>query len=170
MNKCITIFLLTFSAFLAEAQTLSVPEAIQPPLAQHSALSLHAQGEQLYQCTVAAGVYAWEFVKPEAKLYRQQQLIGTHSQGPSWRDNTGGYVKAKLLAEIADPKAASIPWLLLKVVKQQGHGLLSTTSYINRVNTVGGLKPITGCDSNHLGLVKGVSYSADYIFYQPNHD
>jgi hypothetical protein len=46
--------------------------------------------------------------------------------------------------------------------------LFSGVSFINRVNTHGGLVPVSGCDSNHLGTEKRVAYSANYIFYTKN--
>jgi hypothetical protein len=40
------------------------------------------------------------------------------------------------------------------------------TSFIQRLNTVGGLAPSTGCDSpSNLGNLAFVPYQADYFFY-----
>ena len=50
--------------------------------------------------------------------------------------------------DVVEPDA--IPWLLLEVVGSEygptgGHRLTETT-YIQRVNTIGGLAPSSGCD------------------------
>jgi len=60
---------------------------------------------------------------------------------------------------------SSISWLLVEVVTHKGNGLFSEVSFINRINTHGGLPPMSGCDSNHLGSEKRMAYTADYIFY-----
>jgi hypothetical protein len=64
----------------------------------------------------------------------------------------------------------SIPWLLLEAVGTKrgptGGSMLSATTYIQRVNTSGGLAPSLTCsESENLGVTKFVSYEADYIFY-----
>lgn len=64
----------------------------------------------------------------------------------------------------------SIDWLLLEVVGAvdgpTGGDTLTKTTFIQRVNTVGGLPPKTGCASQaDLGNQAFVDYTADYFFY-----
>ena len=64
----------------------------------------------------------------------------------------------------------SIAWLLLEVVGAEdgptGGDTLTKTTFIQRVNTVGGLAPSTGCASpGDLGNQAFVDYTADYFFY-----
>jgi hypothetical protein len=65
----------------------------------------------------------------------------------------------------------AIPWLLLQVVGAQ-HGptegaTLTKTTFIQRLNTSGGVAPSTGCSgATNVGSTALVSYSADYFFYQ----
>jgi hypothetical protein len=66
----------------------------------------------------------------------------------------------------------AIPWLLLQVAGAQygpalGHKLTYTT-YIQRVNTAGGVPPGDGCTiATDVGKKALVPYAADYFFYRP---
>ena len=71
---------------------------------------------------------------------------------------------------IVDPK--SVAWLLLEVVGAEdgptGGDKLTKTTFVQRVNTVGGNPPKTGCASPaDLGNQAFVDYTADYFFYAP---
>jgi hypothetical protein len=65
----------------------------------------------------------------------------------------------------------AVAWLLLKesgvaAGPTGGNGLTNTT-FIQRLNTVGGLAPATGCSAfEDLGHKAFVPYSADYFFYK----
>jgi hypothetical protein len=64
----------------------------------------------------------------------------------------------------------SIAWLLLEVVGAvdgpTGGDTLTKTTFVQRLNTVGGLAPKTGCASpTDLGNTAFVDYEADYFFY-----
>ena len=67
--------------------------------------------------------------------------------------------------------ADAIPWLLLQVVGVQrgpigGHRLTRTT-FIQRLNTSGGVAPSTGCDEfTDVNKRAFVPYTADYFFYK----
>ena len=75
------------------------------------------------------------------------------------------------LSDLGDPSA--IPWVLLEVVGARvgptgGHALSGTT-FIQRVNTQGGLAPSTGCDRlTDVGRKAFMPYTADYFFYTKN--
>ena len=67
-------------------------------------------------------------------------------------------------------QAGAVAWLLLQVVGSQsgpiGSNKLAPTTFIQRVNTSGGLAPLTGCDSlADVGHEAFVPYTADYFFY-----
>ena len=69
---------------------------------------------------------------------------------------------------------SAIPWLLLRTVSTtpgpDGGDRLTHTTYIQRVNTTGGLAPASGCDAAALGAASNVPYTADYYFYKAQHD
>jgi len=67
-------------------------------------------------------------------------------------------------------KQGAIAWLLLKVVGAEdgptGGDTLTKTTFIQRLNTRGGLAPSTGCASpSNVGNQAFVPYTADYFFY-----
>jgi hypothetical protein len=67
-------------------------------------------------------------------------------------------------------KLGAVAWLRLKVVKAQdgptGGNTLTKTTYIQRLNTSGGVAPSTGCSSStDVGNQAFESYTADYFFY-----
>ena len=72
-------------------------------------------------------------------------------------------------AVTVDSKA--IAWLLLDGVGSQngptGGDKLKDTTFVQRLNTTGGLAPLTGCSSlTDVGNTAFVPYTADYFFYK----
>jgi hypothetical protein len=69
------------------------------------------------------------------------------------------------------PNAGSIPCLLLETVGSKagptGGTLLSKTTFVQRLNTLGGAAPAEGCAvSTDVGKQALVPYKADYYFYK----
>ncbi len=165
-KKILFLSVLLHSAAYAD---ISIPEPIKVPPGHHPVLTSHAKGEQIYQCALNKGVYHWQIQAPDAQLFDEQnQIIGKHYEGPVWEYKEGSRVQGKIINRVDMSPNKAITWLLVEIVSHKGNGLFSKTSFINRVNTLGGLAPTTGCDGNHLGQEKRVDYSADYIFYQPD--
>jgi hypothetical protein len=145
---------------------ISIPEQIKPPSGNSPILTVHAKGNQIYQCSLNDDAYSWQLQAPDAKLFDEQdKVVGNHYSGPIWEYKEGSRVVGRVVNKIDITPDTSISWLLVEVVAHKGNGLFSDVSFINRVNTHGGLPPLSGCDSNHLGGEKGVAYTADYIFY-----
>lgn len=145
---------------------VSIPEQIKPPVGSSPILTTHAKGDQIYQCTLNNSAYSWQLQAPDAKLFDAQgQLVGDHYVGPVWEYKEGSRVVGRILNKIDVAPDSSISWLLVEVIANKGDGLFSDVRFINRINTHGGLSPVSGCDSNHLGTEKRVAYTADYIFY-----
>lgn len=59
--------------------------------------------------------------------------------------------------------ATAIPWLLLRKVTAEGPGVLGRTTYVQRVNTTGGLAP--AAPPTQVGEEARVPYTADYYFF-----
>jgi Protein of unknown function (DUF3455) len=161
------IFFSQLCLSVAKASDLAISEAIKVPDGNSVYLTVHAKGDQIFYCMLSAGVYSWTWQAPDAKLYDTQNkaLVGSHGAGPSWTHKDGSSVKAKVIQKIDTPDKASAPWLLLEVTGRKGDGLLAHTSYIQRINTQGGVSPISSCNANHLGMEKKIPYEADYTFY-----
>ncbi len=108
----------------------------------------------------------WGFVGPEADLFADPGFhgkIGRHYGGPTWRSNSGSLVIGRRIASCsADP--GSVPWLLLEADETDGSGIFSKTTYIQRVNTSGGIAPTT--PGSYDGQRVDVPYTAEYYFYR----
>jgi hypothetical protein len=76
-------------------------------------------------------------------------------------------------ASSSDPAfvaSAAIPWLLLEVVGAKegptGGDRLTATTFVQRLNTAGGVAPSTCNSSLDVGKEAFVPYTADYFFYK----
>jgi len=115
--------------------TIAVPEG------NELAFILDATGVQIYTCQEANGAPAWVFQAPEAELFRGGRLVGSHYGGPTWEYRDGSTtLGTKLAAFTADP--TSVPWLLLQATPGEKRGVMSRVTYIQRLDTVGGIAPL----------------------------
>ncbi|EGW22396.1 hypothetical protein Mettu_1210 [Methylobacter tundripaludum SV96] len=163
IKKILILWVMSQGAAYAE---VSIPEQIKVPAGYSPVLTVHAKGDQIYQCSANKGEYAWETQAPDAKLFDAQgKIVGNHTAGPLWEYKEGSRVVGRVVKKIDMAPGSAIAWLLVEVVSHKGDGLFSNVSYINRINTHGGLPPSSGCDANHLGGEKRIAYTADYVFY-----
>ncbi|HEX3222502.1 MAG TPA: DUF3455 domain-containing protein [Nocardioides sp.] len=147
-----------------------VPTDLQVPDGNSLFLVGHAVGVQIYGCTVTASGAAWGLLAPRADLYGGNgKRIATHFAGPTWEAADGSRVVGKREAGVTvDPTA--IPWLKLSAASTtagaDGDRLVRTT-YIQRLNTTGGLPPAASqCDTTTVGTQAEVPYTADYYFWK----
>jgi hypothetical protein len=123
-------------------------------------------GVQIYKCTAAG----WTFDHPEATLVGDNgKEIIKHFAGPTWQAKDGSTVKAAVQEPRVTVDPTAIPWLLLKTtsaVAGPGGDRLAHTTYIQRVNTGGGVAPTSGCDASTVGKEARVGYTADYYFWK----
>ena len=129
--------------------------------------------------------FAWLLFTPEATLFadNEKQVI-THffSPNPSengtiratWQDSHDtSIVWGGRAISSSDPKFVAkdaIPWVLLPMAGVQGGPLgsdvLTATTFIQRLNTHGGLAPTDGCSRlEDVGAKAFKPYTADYFFY-----
>ena len=94
--------------------------------------------------------------------------MATHFAGPTWQGNDGSAVVAEVVAREDAPSGDAIPWLLLEAKSHTGSGGFSTTTYIQRLDTSGGIAPDEGCDAAHANAEARVPYEATYAFYYPS--
>jgi hypothetical protein len=186
-------FALSVSA-VAFGQTLTppaVPADIQVQPGNVAYLKASAVGTQNYVCLPAGEALAWKFQGPQATLFVTlkwfngdiQQQVTTHYLSPSvteegtparatWQSSLDtSAVWAKKIAESSDRAfvaEGAIPWFLLQVTGKKkgpsGGSSLFDTTFIQRVNTTGGIAPTTSCSV--AGAIEFVPYTADYIFYR----
>jgi hypothetical protein len=166
----------------------AVPSILEVGDQYKPVLWTHAVGTQNYICAPAATATGvdWLFIGPQATgVGTDVEQILTHFQSKNpfqgdvihatWqhsRDSSA--VWAKKYEGSSDPNFVApdaIEWLLLEATGTQvgptGGVKLSGTKFIQRVNTVGGIKPpASECTAATVNTRKLVSYEADYYFYQ----
>jgi hypothetical protein len=157
----------------------------------------HAVGTQNYVCKPSGTGVKFVLFTPEATLFKDnddRQII-THFFSPNPAEpNTDttvvadGIIRAtwqardssSVWAKVHQPDGTlivdqnSIAWVLLDAAGTQdgptGGHTLSDTTFVQRVNTTGGLPPSIGCTSlTDLGNQAFVPYTADYFFYKKQH-
>jgi hypothetical protein len=164
-----------------------VPDGLEVPAGNRAYLVGHAVGSQNYVCLPSASGFAWTLFTPQATLFshRGRQLT-THffspnpfegeTIRPAWQHSRDtSTVWARLFAPPSTDSRfvapGAIPWLVLEVVpdpqdRPKGGGALSRTTFIHRLNTLGGVAPSTGCvEPANVGRTAFVPYRADYFFY-----
>jgi uncharacterized protein DUF3455 len=163
-----------------------VPANIRVPAGNTAFFEGHASGTQDYLCLPSGSGFAWTLFGPQATLFNDQVVqVVTHFLSPNpsehgtprstWqhsRDTSA--VWAQAIASSSDSNfvaPGAIPWLLLQVVGAQegptGGVTLTKTTFIQRLNTTGGVAPSTGCGvSTDIGKKALVPYTAVYVFYR----
>jgi hypothetical protein len=150
----------------------TVDVSIQTPAGVTLEQRFHAEGFQVYTCTGTAGAdggattYAWKLKAPDATLYDDTcAAVGTHYAGPTWESDADGstVVGSRIAGFTVD--ASAVPWLLLSATANTGTGIFSSITYIQRVDTTGGLMPTSGCSAATVNTDQSVPYTATYYFY-----
>ena len=169
-----------------------VPTDIQVEAPNQPFLVGRGVGTQNYECqpvkSPGLGRVDWVLFTPQATLFGDlQEQLTTHFFSPNpfeggtvratWQDSRdtstvwGAVVKSSSDRNFV--KAGAIAWLLIDVANvgaqdgPTGGATLSKTTFIQRVNTEGGVAPATGCEqATDIGKKTFVPYTADYIFYK----
>ena len=133
------------------------PDVLKVPEGNKLLAVMPARGVQTYQCTANA----WAFVQPDAILTSRGRPEVLHTKGPVWTSVLdGSSVTASAVAN--SPLPGAIPELLLKSTGNRGPGKLSGVTYIQRLQTKGGVAPTGSCSE---GVTASVPYTADYVFF-----
>jgi hypothetical protein len=139
---------------------------LAPPGGARLLLRSIADGVQVYACERSAAGFAWVFKAPEAALFDDTgRQIGKHFAGPSWQALDGSTVVGEVVAKTDAPRGDAIPWLLLRAKSHGGAGQFAAVTFVQRVDTKGGLAPSDGCDAARQGAEARMRYSATYVFY-----
>ena len=163
----------------AVALTLSNVSLAQKPLSvqlpeQCSQLEV-PEGNRLAYHVYALGVldYSWDATSSTwlaggvvANLYSNsnyQGQVGTHHGGPTWISNSGGLVTGEQEYECS-PDQNSIPWQRLRADEVDGVGMFSDTTFIQTVNTSGGMAPVN--PGAYDGQPANVPFTAEFLFYR----
>ncbi len=136
--------------------------SLQVPAGNDVAFHAYASGVQVYRWSGAA----WVFVEPVANLFADRNYrgqVGTHYAGPTWESNSGSRVVAKRV-DGCSPDASAIAWLKLEAVSTEGPGIFDGVTFVQRVNTTGGLAP--AAPGSFVGEEARVPYTTEYYFYR----
>ena len=152
----------------AYAQMMDVPAPVKVPAGQKAAMTWTGTGELTYECRAKAdnaSAFEWVFVGPDAKLTdaKTKAATGKYYGGPTWEAADGSKITGKQVA-VAPASAGNIPFQLVKT--DPASGAMKNVTYIQRVNTKGGVAPSDACTASTKGAKKTVPYSADYVFYK----
>jgi uncharacterized protein DUF3455 len=190
---CVTALGLAFT--VARPQAAHADETITPPPVpagievdppNEVVFVGHGVGTQNYVCLPSGSTFAWTLFTPEATLFNDKgKQLTTHffSINPfepgiiraTWEDSRDtSTVWAKAIKSSSDAPFVNhdaIAWVKLQVVGAQdgptGGDRLTETTFIQRLNTVGGLAPATGCAvATDVGSKAFMPYTADYFFYE----
>ncbi len=168
------------SVALTACTTTPEPGSIEPELKffsrikvpdnHRAVLRLRAQGAQLFRCErLGVGgqlAYGWIYRQPEADLFDAAgRFVGSHGANFTFEHNDGSVLVGRVVGHDEAARAEDLPWLLL-ATRAHGQGALARIDYVQRVNTRGGMPP-DRCDPNEQNQLLRVSFSADFIFYQP---
>jgi hypothetical protein len=164
-----------------------VPTAVQVPAGNKLFLVGHASGTQNYICLPSGDSVKYVLFTPQATLFSDGKQVTTHYFSPNpaeggtiratWqhsRDTSTVWGEVKPGNSSSDPAyvaPGAIPWLLVTKTGTQagpdGGDMLTATTYIQRLNTSGGVAPATGCSSPaDVGNKAFVPYTTDYYFYK----
>ena len=169
-----------------------VPASIQVPAGNEAFLLGRAVGTQNYECQPAASVgqVAWTLFTPEATLFGDQgEPVIFHFFSPNpfefsptpfangvvratWQSSQDASTIWGRVAGSATVDPTAIAWVLVQATGVEkgptGGNTLAVTTFVQRLNTVGGLAPATGCDiPTDVGRKAFVPYRADYFFFRP---
>jgi hypothetical protein len=170
-----------------------VPANLEVPEGNTAFLVGHAIGTQNYVCLPSGGGFAYVLFTPEATLFdKHDKQIITHYFSPNlnpdpgetadairatWQDSDTSTVWGKVNpgdsashTDFPDFVAdGAIAWLKVTRVGTQdgprGGDTLSDTTFIQRLNTSGGVAPADCTSSADVGKEAFVPYTADYFFY-----
>ena len=149
-------------------QLAQVPQQLKAGPEEALAMVVPAKGVQIYECRLRKdrSGYEWAFVAPEAELFDSRgKRIGRHYAGPHWEAADGSKIVGAVKERADAPAADAIPWLLLGAKSVGVAGSFSKVTNIQRVNTVGGVPPKSGCTEAHAGASARIDYTADYYFF-----
>ena len=165
------VLLATAGSTFAAPDNASLPESVRVPAGHVFKLEAVGIGEITYECREKkdmAGAFEWAFVTPVATLWdTQKKSVGKYYGGPTWEAADGSKVTGKQVA-VAPASAGNIPLQLVKADPAMGSGAMTGVTYIQRLETKGGVAPSATCNAAAAGTKQQVAYQAKYVFYKQN--
>ncbi|MFP2767988.1 DUF3455 domain-containing protein [Oceanisphaera sp. KMM 10153] len=147
-----------------------VPESMQVPAGHKVALETVGVGEITYECRDkpdAPGELGWAFAGPNAVLNDSSgKQVGRYFGPPAtWAAMDGSKVTGTQLA-VSPGGEGNIPYQLVQANPAMGEGAMVGVTYIQRLDTQGGVAPAMACGEANKGERQIVKYQANYIFWK----
>jgi hypothetical protein len=137
----------------------AAPGSIDVPKGNKLVATLPARGVQVYQCIDKA----WTLLEPDATLTQHNEVVALHTRGPVWVSTVdGSAVNAAAVPGASVTREGAIPELLLKAAATRGDGLFGKVTFVQRLETKGGLAPTGTCTP---GTQISSRYEARYTFF-----
>jgi hypothetical protein len=142
-----------------------VPPELDPPAGHVLHAVLKARGVQVYECRAAA----WALLEPAASLtgvtvHPVKKVSALHFRGPSWQsDQDGSLLEGDPdgVVRVPSEQPGSIQQLRIRAKSARGDGVFGRVTYIQRLDTVGGVAPAGSCARG----TTAVPYRAVYRFF-----
>ncbi len=149
-----------------EAPSLGFFSHIKVPDGYDAALRLAGKGVQIFRCEQRADGWQWIFRVPEADLVDLGgHVLVHHGANFSFEHVDGSRLLGTVAAFDEAPRSADLRWLLFST-RSFGIGDLSNVTYVQRVNTAGGMPP-AHCEAKQQNQLLRMDFAADFIFYKP---
>lgn len=160
----------TLIASFSQAALADVPADIQVPDGHSVALETVGVGAITYMCEAKDdGGLGWVFKGPHAALNDSQGAqVGSYYGPPAtWEALDGSKITGTQLA-VSPNGDGNIPLQLVEANPAEGEGAMNGVTYIQRLDTQGGVAPNVDCGTDNEGATAVVTYQADYIFWTAN--
>ena len=158
-------------AALAGPAAPAVPGEIAVTGGHKPYLIAHAEGVQIYACYCRGGRPRVAAARPARDADRRQRQA---ARQPLRRPDVGGprrqHGRRRPRRRACRSTRRAVDWLRLRADSTTAGAdgdRLTATTYIQRINTVGGRPPAAGdCDADTVAEQREVPYSADYVFFK----
>jgi len=146
--------------------SLGLFSRIKAPTEADPVLELAAIGVQIFRCEQDKDSFRWTFRQPEAELRDARgQVVGHHGANYSFEQIDGSRLIGTIVGYDSAASDDALRWLLLRT-QSYGHGEFEKMTYVQRVETSGGMPPAQ-CSADQVNQILRVPFSAKFIFYRP---
>jgi hypothetical protein len=162
--------LISLAAFGQTNQSPLANAELKPPSGQKVLFRFQTlpNSVQIYTCRQTGQSFGWAGPDPDAMLVdAAHKLTVHHYKGPTWEatDDSVVHSEGPLARHFLPSRPDAVHWLELPA--KEPSKLFARVTFIQRIETTGGLAPSGGCDAGHIGDQERVNYSATYLFFAP---
>ena len=146
--------------------SLGLFSRIKAPSEVEPVFALAATGVQIFRCEPDKEGNHWVFRLPEAELRDGRgQVVAHHGANYSFEHVDGSRLIGTIVGYDSAPGADAVHWLLLRT-QSYGAGEFEKVTYVQRVDTSGGIPP-EQCSADQVNEILRVPFSAKFVFYRP---